>query len=141
MRTKVRSRIVRQQYNVYIADDGTEFSSSTECEKYEKGKKKIEVEGICWYDRRGNILPLTLDSWGKVVAIRFENDEADYDLYNALEASECDMSSDESTKFSAFSNSPTRCEESYLVLYDSDKEVWEDVAERYDHIKKWLDKI
>jgi hypothetical protein len=141
MRTEVRTRMMPQHYNVYIADDGTEFSSSFECENYEEGQKKIVVEGVIWYDREGNVLPLALASWEKVAAIHFENDDADYDLYNALESSEFDMRPYDQTKFSAFSNSPMRCGKPYLILYDGENEVWEDVADKYDYIKKWLDKI
>ena len=46
MRTEVRTRVISQQYNVYIANDGTEFSSSIACENYEEENKKIEVEEI-----------------------------------------------------------------------------------------------
>jgi hypothetical protein len=141
MRVETRTRMMPQHYNVYIADDGTEFSSSIECENYEEGQKKIVVEGVIWYDREGNVLPLALASWEKVAAIHFKNDDADYDLYNALEASEFDMRPYDQAKFSAFGNSPMRCGESYLILYDGENEVWEDVADKYKYIKKWLDKI
>lgn len=141
MRTETRTRMMPQYYNVYIADDGTEFSSLTECKNYEEREKKIEIKGVVWYDRNGNILPLILDSWEKVVAIHFENDDADYDLYNILEASCYDMSANEQTKLSAFGNSPTVEAESYLMLYDNNNEVWENVEEKYGYIKKWLDKI
>lgn len=141
MRIETRTRMMPQHYNVYIADDGTEFSSSIECENYEEGQKKIVVEGVIWYDRHGNVLPLTIASWEEVAAIHYESDDADYDLYNALEASEFDMSANAQAKFSSYGNSPMRSSEPYLILYDDENEVWEDVAEKYDHVKKWLDKI
>lgn len=141
MRTETRTRMMPQHYNVYIADDGTEFSSSFECENYEEGQKKIVVEGVIWYDRNGNVLPLTLASWEEVAAIHYENDDADYDLYSILEASDYEMSANDQAKFSALGNSPMRPGEPYLILYDGENEVWEDVADKYDYIKKWLDKI
>lgn len=131
-----------QHYNVYIADDGTEFSSSIDCENYEEGQKKIVVEGVIWYDQEGNVLPLILASWKKVVAIHFENDDADYDLYHFLEASEYEVSTSEQIKFFAFGKSPIDpSSEPYLLLYNGETEVWENVAEKYAYIKKWLDKI
>jgi hypothetical protein len=141
MRTETRTRMMPQHYNVYIADDGTEFSSSIECENYEEGQKKIVVEGVIWYDREGNVLPLALASWEKVAAIHFENDDADYDLYNALESSEFDMRPYDQTKFFALGTSPMRSGKPYLILYNGENEVWEDVAEKYAYVKKWLDKI
>lgn len=141
MRTETRTRMMPQHYNVYIADDGTEFSSSIECENYEEGQKKIVVEGVIWYDRHGNVLPLTIASWEEVAAIHYESDDADYDLYNALEASEFDMSANAQAKYSSYGNSPMRSGKPYLILYDGENEVWEDVADKYAHIKKWLDKI
>ena len=141
MRIETRTRMMPQHYNVYIADDGTEFSSSFECENYEEGQKKIEVEGVIWYDRHGNVLPLTFASWEKVAAIRYESNEVDYELYNALEASEFDMSANSQAKFSALGTSPMRSSKLYLILYDGENEVWEDVADKYNYVKKWLDKI
>ena len=141
MRTETRTRMMPQHYNVYIADDGTEFSSSFECENYEEGQKKIVVEGVIWYDRNGNVLPLTFASWEEVAAIHYENDDVDYDLYSALEASEFDMSANSQTKFLALGTSPMRPGKPYLILYDGENEVWEDVADKYDYVKKWLDKI
>lgn len=141
MKIETRTKMVPQQYNVFIADDGTEFSSSFECENYEKGQKKIEVEGIVWYDQEGKILPLTLASWNEVVAVHCEDDKADYDLYNALEASDFDMSANSQAKFSALGSSPMCSGRPYLILYDGENEVWEDVADKYNYVKKWFDKI
>lgn len=141
MRIETRTRMMPQHYNVYIADDGTEFSSSFDCENYEEGQKKIVVEGVIWYDRNGNVLPLTFASWEEVAAIHYENDDVDYDLYNALEASEFDMSANSQAKFTALGTSPMRSGKPYLILYDGENEVWEDVADKYDYVKKWLDKI
>lgn len=141
MRTETRTRMMPQHYNVYIADDGTEFSSSIECENYEESKKKIEVEGIVWYDRYGKVLPLTLASWEEVVAIRCEDYKADRHLYNVLEALGCDMDTESYAKFSAYGDSPLCDKQPCLLLYNSEEETWEDVGETYSRIKKWLDAI
>lgn len=141
MRIETRTKIVSQQYNVFIADDGTEFAFRDDCENYEEKQKKIEVRGVIWYDRSGKVLPLTLASWEKVAAIHFENKDADYKLYGILEKSECEMSANEQAKSSAFGDTPMVYNRPYLLLYDDENEVWEDVAEKYAHIKMWLDKI
>lgn len=141
MRTETRTRMMPQHYNVYIADDGTEFSSPIECENYEEGQKKIEVEGIVWYDRYGKVLPLTLASWGEVVAVRCEDDEADQHLYDALEALKCDMDSAGYVKVSAYGDTPLCDKQPCLLLYNSEEETWEDVAETYNRIKKWISAI
>lgn len=130
-----------QHYNVYIADDGTEFSSSIECENYEEGQKKIEVEGVIWYDQEGKILPLTLASWNEVVAVHCENDEADQHLYDALAELRCDMNTTGYMKVSAYGDSPVSYRQPHLLLYNSEEETWEDVGETYNRIKKWLDAI
>lgn len=36
MRTETRERTVVQEYNVYIAKDGKEFTDKDKCENYEK---------------------------------------------------------------------------------------------------------
>lgn len=141
MRIETRTKIVPQQYNVFIADDGTEFAFRDDCEKYEESKKKIEVEGIVWYDRYGKVLPLILASWKEVVAIRCEDYEADQHLYNVLEALGCDMDTESYAKFSAYGDSPLCDKQPCLLLYNSEEETWEDVGETYSRIKKWLDVI
>ena len=44
MRTEVRTR--EAKYNVYIADDGTEFESVLDCKVYEGDKYKREYENL-----------------------------------------------------------------------------------------------
>lgn len=44
MRTETRKRTVVQEYNVYIAKDGKEFTYKDDCENYEKmlnGERKV----------------------------------------------------------------------------------------------------
>lgn len=141
MRTETRTRMVPERYNVFIADDGMEFTYRDDCEKYEESKKKIEVEGIVWYDREGKILPLTLASWNEVVAVHCKDDEADQHLYDALVELRCDMDTTGYMKVSTYGDSPVCYGHPYLLLYNSEEETWEDVGETYDRIKKWLDKI
>lgn len=141
MRTETRTRMMPQHYNVYIADDGTEFSSSFECENYEEGQKKIVVEGVIWYDRHGNVLPLTIASWEEVAAIHCEDNEANQNLYDALAELRCNMDTTGYMKVSAYGDSPVCYGQPYLLLYNSEEETWEDVGKTYDRIKKWLDII
>lgn len=44
MRTEVRTK--EAKYNVYIADDGTEFESVFDCESYEENKYKKAYENL-----------------------------------------------------------------------------------------------
>jgi len=40
MRIEIEKKIIEQENNVYIADDGTEFTTQHDCEKYEKEQEK-----------------------------------------------------------------------------------------------------
>ena len=48
MKTEVRERQKTEHYNVYIADDGTEFTSQCACETYEYEQERNKRH-IQWY--------------------------------------------------------------------------------------------
>ena len=48
MKTEVRERQKTEHYNVYIADDGTEFTSQRTCEDYEYEQERNKRH-IQWY--------------------------------------------------------------------------------------------
>lgn len=48
MKTETRERQKTECYNVYIADDGTEFTSQRACEDYEY-KQERDKRNIQWY--------------------------------------------------------------------------------------------
>ena len=48
MKTEIRERQKPEKYNVYIADDGTEFLSRGDCESYEY-KQAIGKRDILWH--------------------------------------------------------------------------------------------
>lgn len=41
MRTEQRERIIKDEYTVYIAEDGTKFMSENECKKYEQTAEAV----------------------------------------------------------------------------------------------------
>ena len=43
-----------QQYTAYVADDGEEFSSKIECQRYERYKNNIKVFVLLEKGQRGN---------------------------------------------------------------------------------------
>jgi len=48
MKTERRTRQVPETYNVYVADDGTEFLSRRDCESYEY-KQAVGKRDILWH--------------------------------------------------------------------------------------------
>lgn len=48
MRVETKTETIVKEINTYFADDGKEFATRADCEKYESLLKKKETEGALW---------------------------------------------------------------------------------------------
>lgn len=84
MRTEVRTRQKPENYNVYIADDGTEFTNRQMCISYEfqleKGKRKLpHLSGV--------------DIEGDYAALWYIKDEEEFEWLKKTEWAHCEVDS------------------------------------------------
>ena len=58
MKKEIRSRMIEEEYEVFIADDGTSFSTKSECIEYERNIKRKPISKLR-IEKLDGLVPLT----------------------------------------------------------------------------------
>lgn len=122
MRTEMRTRQKPEYYNVYIADDGTEFTSRQECVSYEfqleKDKRKLPY---CSGE----------DMEGNYAALWYIKSEEEFEWLKKTEWAHCEV------------NDQFEIEGWYIAMFHDGGDYidWYDVELLDDYIKWYQDQI